>query len=124
MKILILLLLSFNVSAALSPYVMEQLAAQIPGVSTGETTPKDMHEAWDRYEATVEMYKKEGAKYRINCYKAFFNAEKITGTDIVMIKGVSPDALCNYLGRRVEGGWPVPEIKNLLEGSIPSIKKD
>ena len=61
MKILILLLLSFNVSAALSPYVMEQLAAQIPGVSTGETTPKDMHEAWDRYEATVEMYKKEGA---------------------------------------------------------------
>lgn len=116
MKILILLvlLLSFTLNASLAPHIMEQLAAQIPGISTGTTTPRDMHEAWDRYEATAEMFLKKSVKYRISCYKELFRYEKNTGTDLYMIHGVSPDNVCDYYTKRMRSGYVVPNVESLF----------
>ena len=114
--VIVLSLLSLVASGAfLNKEVMDRLAAQIPRVSTGETTPQDMHEAVKRYKSTVLMFEVEAMKYKIACYRMFFNRSKYTGVEIAMIHGTTPDRLCEHLAKRVQRGYPVPEPQLLLK---------
>ena len=99
-KWLVLFLLYSPISySALAPHVMDRLALQIPGVSTGTTTPAQMREAWRRYEAIVDMFIVESNKYRMACYKALFEYEKSKGTELFLLHGASPNDVCNYLAK-------------------------
>jgi hypothetical protein len=111
MKWLLLLLLLYGipVNTELAPNVMNNLALQIPGISTGTTTPTQMHEAWRRYESTVLMFLEESRKYRKLCYKAIFQYEKEAKTELLMLHGVVPEKVCDYLTRQLRSGHPVPE---------------
>ena len=109
--LLLLMLMSMpKLSAQLNKNVMDELAAQIPI----PTTPKEMHEARERYRAAVAMFAAESVKYRLNCYKAFFQKEIETGSETIMIHGVTPDEACAYFSRRIRNGHPVPEIDALV----------
>lgn len=109
--VIVLSLLSLVASGALNKDVMNNLAAQIPV----PTTPKQMHEAVERYTSTVLMFEAEAVKYRLRCYKMFFNRSKDTGIEITMIQGTTPDRLCDHLAKKISQGYPVPEVQLLLK---------
>jgi hypothetical protein len=114
MKWLLLLLLGGSIANAdLAPRVMDGLALQIPGISTGTTTPIQMHEAWRRYEAMVDILTKESFAYRTACYKVLFKHEMNTGKELYMVYGGTPNDVCDYFSRRFKSGYAVPSIDNL-----------
>ena len=115
MKLIIIALLSLyvlnSVASSLNEDVMDRLALQIPV----PTTPKQMHEAVERYNATVEMFDIEASKYRIECYRMFANRRGESGSYFLMVHGTTPDKLCEHLASRLRKGYPVPEVQMILK---------
>jgi len=122
MKWLFLLsVLSTPANADLAPRIMDKLALQIPGISTGTTTPSQMHQAWRRYEAVVEVLGQESIQYRKKCYKVFFKYELNTRKDYYIIQGGTPQEVCDYFARRYRAGYLTPSITSLIPGSEKDI---
>ena len=104
-------LFMFNTFAGpLNDDVMDRLAAQIPV----PTTPRQMHEAVERYKATVEMFEVEASKYRLECYRMFSSIRSENGGYFLMVHGTTPNKLCDHLSSRLKKGHPVPEVQMLL----------
>ena len=116
MRLIITAILSLyvlnSVAGALNEDVMDRLASQIPV----PTTPKQMHEAVERYSATVEMFEVEASKYRVECYRMFSNRRAENGGYFLMVYGTTPNKLCDHLATKIRRGHPVPEIQMILNG--------